>query len=162
MFEWSLLLSLSQFGPAPAQPRPVPKPLTQHCPDGTVVLATDFCPIQLSHHRYSMHHEPSRKEYVERWWCGRSKEPNEARFAVELIQPTTRTGKPYYVSRLLSLSVNGLSASPELVRRVSDELAGLKQLVRADSRCLNVRPNSTIGILLLRGPVGESREVELR
>jgi hypothetical protein len=161
MFGWMLLLSLSQLGAAPAQPEPAPKPLTQQCPDGAVVLATDLCPVLWSH-RYSMHHEPPRREFVERWWCGRSKEPNEARFAVELIQPTTRTGMPYYVSRLLSLSVNGLPASPELVGRVGDELAGLKQLVGANSRCLNVRPDSTVGILLLRGPVGESRGVELR
>lgn len=161
MFEWLMLLSLGQLAPSPAQPRPVPQPLTQQCPDGSVMLATDSCPVQLSH-IYLMHHEPSRKEIVERWWCGRSKEPNEARIAVELIQPTTQTGSPYYVSRLLSLSVNGLPASSELVKRVGDELAGLKQLVSANSRCLNVRPSLTVGILVLRGPVGDSREVELR
>ncbi|GAA4043045.1 hypothetical protein GCM10022281_25290 [Sphingomonas rosea] len=157
-------LMLSTGQPVPASPPPAvpPKVATQTCADGAVILATDRC-LVFPDHRYLLDHEPQRRILTERWWCGRSKEPNEARVSVELVQPTSPTARTYWVARLLSLTLDGRPAPRPIMRKVETELGAMAWLTGLGSRCLFVQPNfATIGILTMKGSQGEYRTVELR
>ncbi len=124
-------------------------PKTQRCPDGSVRLATDKC-IVFPDHRYLLNHEPDRRDLTERWWCGRSKKPNEVRISVELRQADADHNDLYYVSRLTNLSVNGRKPSARLLQEVGSKVAGMGQVVQVGMRCLNTPSQGVIGVLSVR------------
>ena len=144
-----VLLSIEQADRQASEPTRATPAKVQQCPDGTVVLATQVCPIYPSH-GFLMTHAPQRRELVERWWCGQSPQPHEARISIELRQPVTPRGSPYYVYRLASLSVGGRPAPAKLIKTVREKVVNVHGLYPISSRCLHVSSGGTVGVLVLQ------------
>ena len=138
-------------------------PKTKQCPDRSVVLATEQC-IEYPNHRYLLTHEPWRREFTERWWCGRSERPIEARI---VSAPTLSEGgrdSRAPGSRLTYLFIQGQKPSARLLQEVRSKVAGLGKVANVSSRCLDTPKHGTIGVLILtagRRPYGRL-EIELR
>jgi hypothetical protein len=156
-----MMIALLLWGAAAAgQPATIPTtPKTKQCPDGSVVLATQSC-IVYPDHRFLLTHEPARREIIERWWCGKSDQPHEVAISVELRQPDAGNNKPYYVSRLTNLSVNGRKPSARLLQEVGARVKEMGQLVRVGTRCLSTPSLGVIGVLTVSYRYSAERAVE--
>lgn len=156
------LLLLSATAGQPAAITAIPLK-TMKCPDGSTILATEQC-IEYPNHRYLLTHEPWRREFTERWWCGRLERPIEARIVAapapsEGGQETRAPG-----SRLTYLSIQGQKPSARLLQEVRSKVAGFGVIAGVRSRCLHTPKDGTIGVLTLtqgRRPYGNV-EIELR
>ncbi len=127
------------------------------------MLATQEC-IEYPNHRYLLTHEPWRREFTERWWCGRSERPIEARIAAARAPSEGGRDTQAPGSRLTFLSIQGKKPSARLLREVKSKVAGIGIVVDVSSRCLDTPKDGTIGVLILtegRRPYGRL-EIELR
>lgn len=160
-----MIIALLLLGAAASQPN-APRaafPQIKRCPDGSTILATEQC-NEFPNHRYLLTHEPWRREFTERWWCGRSERPIEARIvsAPPLLEGGRDSRAPG--TRLTYLSIQGQKPSARLLQEVRSKVAGFGVVADIRSRCLHTPKDGTIGVLILtegRRPYG-TVEIELR
>ncbi|GAA4002216.1 hypothetical protein GCM10022211_11790 [Sphingomonas humi] len=62
-------------------------------------------------------------------------------------QPDATNKQPYYVSRLVALSVNGRKPSARLLHEVRSKVDGLGQVLRISTRCQDTPAQGVLGVL---------------